>query len=164
MEMINWIKSLFVDYGAVNVLIMLLIIILTNLIKKPIIEHAQNVVDFAKKHGYDIDKSVITSNIIYIPFGLGLVLYGIYALILANFNFSVVDWSGIVANATVYGAISQTIYNIAKDKIKASLSKKDYSEVKKVLAEEREQAELSEIENIQGEHDLLEKEKQEIQK
>lgn len=142
MELLNWIASLFTTYGGVNVLIMIAIIILTNLIKRPILAKAESLVEYGKKHNIVIDKSVITSNIVYIPFGLGLIFYSIYALITTGFNFAEVHWDIVVANATLYGAVAQTIYNIGKDKIKAFLSGKAYKEVKKIKLEEEAEIEI----------------------
>lgn len=134
-EILVWIKSLFTSYGAINVLFMVIIIVATNFIKKPIVNKAENFVESAKKHGYDIDKSVITSNIIYIPFGLALILYALYALILAKFRFAEVAWDTVLANAALYSVIAQSLYNIGKDKIKSLLNKGKYKDAKKAIAE-----------------------------
>lgn len=148
MEIISWIKSLLIDYGAVNVIIMFLVILLTNIVKKPIMTHADKVVGISKNLGFEIDKSVITSNIIYIPIGIAFILYFIYALIINSFNFAAIDFANLFSTSVVYGMLSISIYDIGKNKLKAYVSKDKYKEVKKILAEEKEKEK-------QAENDLL---------
>ena len=131
MEIINWIKSLLVDYGAINVIIMLLTIFITNLIKKPIVNHAEGFVKNAKKlTGLDVDKSIITSNIVYIPVGVALVLYFIYSIIYSGFNFYLISWTSLISDSLVYGMLSMSIYEIGKAKLKSYVGKKTYNEAK----------------------------------
>ena len=134
MELVNWIKTLIVDYGAINVIIMLLIIIVTNLIKKPIIEKADEFVATAKKlTDIDVDKSVITSNICYIPIGISFVLYFIYYLILVKFDFTAFAWSTWVSTSITFGLLSTSVYEIGKIKVKSFLGKKSYTEAKQKI-------------------------------
>ena len=111
MDIINWIKGLVLDYGGINVLIMLITIIVTNLIKKPIKEKADKL---AKKKktilGMELGKSVITSNIVYIPIGIAFILYLIFTLIYNGFNFIVIDWASLVSNSLVYGMLSVSLF------------------------------------------------------
>lgn len=134
MELVNWIKTLVVDYGAINVIIMLLIIIVTNLIKKPIIEKADDFVATAKKlTDIDVDKSVITSNICYIPIGISFVLYFIYYLVLVKFDFTAFAWSTWVSTSITFGLLSTSVYEIGKIKVKSFLGKKSYTEAKQKI-------------------------------
>lgn len=134
MELVNWIKTLVVDYGAINVIIMLLIIIVTNLIKKPIIEKADEFVATAKRlTDIDVDKSVITSNICYIPIGISFVLYFIYYLVLVKFDFAAFAWSTWVSTSITFGLLSTSVYEIGKIKIKSFLGKKSYTEAKQKI-------------------------------
>ena len=134
MELVNWIKTLVVDYGAINVIIMLLIIIVTNLIKKPIIEKADEFVATAKRlTDVDVDKSVITSNICYIPIGISFVLYFIYYLVLVKFDFTAFAWSTWVSTSITFGLLSTSVYEIGKIKIKSFLGKKSYTEAKQKI-------------------------------
>ena len=141
MELVNWIKTLVVDYGAINVIIMLLIIIVTNLIKKPIIEKADKIVGpgnvfvaTAKRlTDVDVDKSVITSNICYIPIGISFVLYFIYYLVLVKFDFTAFAWSTWVSTSITFGLLSTSVYEIGKIKIKSFLGKKSYTEAKQKI-------------------------------
>ena len=136
MEIIEWVKTLLTQYGLINVVIMCLVILLTNLVKKPIVEKADDFVETAKKlTGIDVDKSVITSNIIYIPIGFSFVLYFLYTLITVKFNFYAVDWVQLISNSVIYGMLSMSIYEIGKSKIKAYLTKKDYKDAKAKIAE-----------------------------
>ena len=136
MEIIEWVKTLLTQYGLINVVIMCLVILLTNLVKKPIVEKADDFVETAKKlTGIDVDKSVITSNIIYIPIGFAFVLYFLYTLITVKFNFYAVDWVQLISNSVIYGMLSMSIYEIGKSKIKAYLTKKDYKDAKAKIAE-----------------------------
>ena len=110
MEFVNWIKSLVVDYGAINVIIIIATIIITNLIKKPIVNKADDFVATAKKlTNLDVDKSVITSNICYIPIGVAFVLYFIYYIIMVKFDFTVLQWSDLVSHARTFGLMSTSI-------------------------------------------------------
>lgn len=134
MELVNWVKTLVVDYGAINVIIMLLIIIVTNLIKKPIIEKADEFVATAKKlTDIDVDKSVITSNICYIPIGISFVLYFIYYLVLVKFDFTAFAWSTWVSTSITFGLLSTSVYEIGKIKVKSFLGKKSYTEAKQKI-------------------------------
>lgn len=134
--MIDWIKSLIVDYGAVNVIIMALTIIITNLIKKPIKDKAQKLTETAKTVlGVDLDKSVITSNIVYIPIGVAFVLYFIYTIVCENFVFANVEWASLVSNSLVYGMLSVSLFDIVKCKLNAYKQKDTYEDVKKKLSE-----------------------------
>lgn len=136
MEIIQWIKSLLADYGAINVIIMLLTIFITNLIKKPIVNHADDFVSSAKKLlNMEVDKSVITSNIVYIPIGVAFVLYFVYTVVSAKFNFALISWAQLVSNSVVYGMLSMSIYEIGKAKLKSFISKKNYKEAKTQLNE-----------------------------
>lgn len=138
MELVNWIKTLVVDYGAINVIIMILIIIATNLIKKPIIEKADEFVATAKKlTDIDVDKSVITSNICYIPIGISFVLYFIYYLILVKFDFAVFDWGTWVSTSITFGLLSTSVFEIGKIKVKSFLGKKLYTEAKQKIKNEQ---------------------------
>lgn len=138
MELVNWIKTLVVDYGAINVIIMILIIIATNLIKKPIIEKADEFVATAKKlTDIDVDKSVITSNICYIPIGISFVLYFIYYLILVKFDFAIFDWGTWVSTSITFGLLSTSVFEIGKIKVKSFLGKKLYTEAKQKIKNEQ---------------------------
>lgn len=134
MEFVNWIKSLVVDYGAINVIIMIATIIITNLIKKPIVNKADDFVATAKKlTNLDVDKSVITSNICYIPIGVAFVLYFIYYIIMVKFDFTALQWSDLVSHAITFGLMSTSIYEIGKIQLKSFLSKKTFSEAKQQI-------------------------------
>ena len=136
MEIINWIRGLLVDYGAINVIIMVLTIFITNLIKKPIVNHADKFVENARKlTGLEVDKSVITSNIVYIPVGVSFVLYFIYTVIYNGFNFYNVSWTSLVSDSLVYGMLSMSIYEIGKAKLKSYIGKKTYKDAKTQIAE-----------------------------
>ena len=136
MEIVNWIKGLLVDYGAMNVVIMLLTIFITNLIKKPIIDHAADFVSNARKlTGLEVDKSVITSNIVYIPVGVAFVLYFIYTVLVNKFNFYVISWTSLVSDSVVYGMLSMSIYEIGKAKLKSYVGQKTYKEAKEQIAQ-----------------------------
>lgn len=135
MDILSWIETLLTDYGAVNVIIMFLVILFTNLIKKPIVSKAESFVQKAKELlNIDVDKSVITSNIIYIPIGVSLVLYTIWNIIYAGFDFSQIVWSSVVSDALVYGMLSISIFEVFKSKLKAYTSKNTYKDAKEQLA------------------------------
>ena len=73
-EILVWIKSLFTSYGAINVLFMVIIIVATNFIKKPIVNKAENFVESAKEKGGVmpvIDKAGIEDILLYIVKGKG---------------------------------------------------------------------------------------------
>ena len=148
MEAIEWIQKLFTDYGAVNVIIMFLVIILTNIIKRPIVNKAENFVESAKKlTGLDVDKSVITSFISLIPIGLSLVFYFLYGCIQVKFHMSELDISQILSNAVIYGFLSISIFETAKGFIKAYLSKKSDNEAKKSLQNQVKESNEQDMEN-----------------
>lgn len=149
MELVDWVKELLVNYGTANVIIMFLVIILTNVIKRPIIDKADVFVAKAKKlTGIDVDKSVITSNIVYIPIGLTFVLQFIYLIILNKFNFTTIDYAALCANSVFYGGLSISVYEIGKIKIKSFVSKKSYTDAKTQLSE------LNKAQEIESEHSV----------
>lgn len=134
MEILTWVNSLLVDYGAVNVIIMFLVIVLTNIIKKPIVEKADTFVKQAKTLlDIDVDKSVITSNIVYIPIGIALVLYTVWNIIYVGFDFSQIVWSAVISDSLVYGMLSISIFDILKNKLKSYVSKNAYKDAKEKL-------------------------------
>ena len=134
MEIISWVNSLLVDYGAVNVIIMFLVIVITNLIKKPIINKADTFVKQAKTLlDVDVDKSVITSNIVYIPIGVALVLYTLWNIIYVGFDFTQIVWSAVISDSLVYGMLSISVFDILKNKLKAYISKNAYKDAKEKL-------------------------------
>lgn len=134
MEILTWVRSLLVDYGAVNVIIMFLVIIITNLIKKPIINKAETFVKQAKTLlDVNVDKSVITSNIVYIPIGVAFVLYSAWNILYAGFDFSIIVWSQVISDSLVYGMLSISIFDILKTKLKAYVSKNEYKDAKEKL-------------------------------
>jgi len=152
MNMINWIKSLITEYGGINVLIMALTIILTNLIKKPIKNKADKITEFAKTIlGVELDKSAITSNIVFIPIGIAFILYFGYTVIITRFDFTIIEWSALLSNSLVYGMLSVSLFDIVKAKLNAYKSKDTYEEVKHQLQQKEKEAE----------HDLLMAEKSE---
>lgn len=135
MDILTWVESLLTDYGAVNVIIMFLVILFTNLIKKPIVNKAEEFVAKAKQLlNIDVDKSVITSNIIYIPIGISLILYTMWNIIYAGFDFSQIVWSSVISDAFVYGMLSISIFEVFKSKIKSYTSKNTYKDAKEQLA------------------------------
>lgn len=134
-EVLQWIQKLLTDYGAVNVIIMALVIVLTNLIKRPIVNKAESFVESAKKlTGLDVDKSVITSFIAIIPIVLSFIFYFFYGLIQIGWKIAELDWAQVLSNAVVYGFLSISIFETAKGFIKAYISKKNYNAAKKQLA------------------------------
>ena len=137
-EVLQWIQKLLVDYGAVNVIIMVLAIILTNLIKRPIVKKADSFVESAKKlTGIDVDKSVITSFLCIIPIVLCFIFYFFYGLIQIDWKIAELDWSQVLSNAVVYGMLSISIFETVKGFVKAYISKKSYNEAKKQIEESK---------------------------
>lgn len=135
-EVLQWIQKLLTDYGAVNVIIMVLAIILTNIIKKPIVKKAEEFVESAKKlTGVDVNKSVITSFLCIIPIVLCFIFYFFYGLIRVDWQISILNWSQVLSNSVVYGMLSISIFETIKGFIKAYVSKKSYNEAKKQLQE-----------------------------
>ena len=136
-EVLQWIQKLITEYGAINVIIMALTIILTNIIKKPIVNRAESFAESAKKlTGVEVDKSVITRFIFIIPIVLCFIFYFLYGLIEIDWKIAELDWGQVFSNAVVYGMLSISIFETVKGFIKAYISKKNYNEAKKQLESE----------------------------
>lgn len=135
-EVLQWIQKLLTDYGVANVIIMALAIILTNIIKKPIVKKAEEFVESAKKlTGVNVDKSMITSFLCIIPIVLCFIFYFFYGLIQINWQIAQLDWTQVFSNAVIYGMLSISIFETIKGFINAYVSKKNYNEAKKQLQE-----------------------------
>lgn len=118
-EILSTFTQIFTNYGVKTFLIVLITIVLVNLIKKPIIKKAN---EYAIKN--NCDKSVITCYITYITIGIIFILNLIYELIIANFNFGVVDWNSYAYSSLSLCAITIATYEAIKKHIKAYTAKK----------------------------------------
>ena len=119
-SIINSIRSLFSTYGFRATAVIVATIILVNLIKKPIISKAKK---SQAKTG--VDKSVITKNITALPVVVAFALEFIIEMVVSNFNFAVIDFGTVVANAVLYGALAVATYEGVKKQLEAYSAKRN---------------------------------------
>jgi Na+/H+-translocating membrane pyrophosphatase len=130
-NIISGIRGLFENYGGQVALIILATILITNLLKKPILRIGQEI---ATKKG--IDKSVITRFIPLIPLGICFILLFFVKLFNSGFNFGEIEWGLLVAEATSYSAVSIGTYEILKKQFEAYATQKNVKPVETETPEE----------------------------
>ena len=99
-------------------------------LKIPIKNKANSLVDFANSKGLNIDKAVITNNICFLPFAVGFILFAVKELIIMLVDGSVYDIAEVMSCAVIYGALSITTYEMINIQMKKYRSSKDYKEIK----------------------------------
>lgn len=122
-ELLSVFTNIFTNFGVKTFIIVFITIILVNLIKKPIIKKAT---EYAEKN--DCDKSIITCYITYIAIAVTFVINLFYELIIANFNFAIIDWSNYVYTSLTYSAIAIATFEAIKKQIQAYTAKKELSQ------------------------------------
>jgi hypothetical protein len=127
MEIINFLKSFAQNNGATQVIVLILTVILTNLIKIPIKKHAEKIAALAQKSGFKVSQSFITSMIVYIPFGVTLVLFCIADAISVAAG-GVFDFVDIMAKTPIIAAASIGLYSIVSNTIEKASQKSEYKE------------------------------------
>ena len=122
-EFLSIFTNIFTNFGVKTFIVVFITIILVNLIKKPIVKKAT---EYAEKN--DCDKSIITCYITYIAIAITFVINLIYELIVANFNFAIIDWSNYVYTSLTYSAIAIATFEAIKKQIQAYTAKKELSQ------------------------------------
>lgn len=123
-NIIQSIARLFTSYGFKAAMIIIATIIITNLIKKPIVKYAST---YAEKSGYD--KSVVTKNITFIPIAVAFILTFCVNLIVAKFNITTLHWGEMLSTAAVYAAVAMATYEATKKQLEAYASRKNVTPV-----------------------------------
>lgn len=111
--------QLFEQYGIVAILI-ILVMLLTTLIKKKFLAKT---IKKAEDNGYD--KSIVTKNVMYIPYALAFVLYFIYYLISIKFDFALFSIKDVIDNTIVVALAAIALYEQIKLQIEAYKNKKE---------------------------------------
>lgn len=120
-EIVNSLTKLFSTYGFKAGCIIVCVIILVNIIKKPITKKA---LKLSESLGYD--KSIVTRYISLMPVGVAFVLTAAIELICQKFSFSAVSWKDVVANSVLYSAIAVALYETIKKQLQAYAAKSQY--------------------------------------
>ncbi len=118
---IDSLMRLFSTYGFKAGCIIVGVVLLVNLIKKPITKKAAAL---SSKFGYD--KSVVTRYISLLPVGVSLFLTAVVELVSYKFHFTAVDWQKVLANALLYAAIAVAVYETIKKQLQAYAAKANY--------------------------------------
>ena len=124
-SIINSIRNLFTTYGFRCASIAVATILIVNLIKKPIVKKAN---ELMQKSG--IDKSVVTKNITFLPVVVAFVLETLVTLVCAKFDFLALDFGYIASCSVMYGALSIATYESVKKHLEAYASSKNVIENK----------------------------------
>ena len=119
-NIINSIRSLFSTYGFRATAVIVATIIIVNLIKKPIVAKAKQI-----QAQSGVDKAVITKNITALPVLVAFALELLIEITINKFNFAVIDFSALVANAVLYGALAVATYEGVKKQLEAYSAKKN---------------------------------------
>ena len=130
MRATQWLENLLVDHSIYNLLLMVAITVIVWVIKTPIKNKANDLVDYANNKGLKIDKAVITKNICILPFVVGFILFAVKELVIMLVDGVVYDITEVMACTVIYGALSITLYEVIDIQLKKSKSNKDYKEVK----------------------------------
>ncbi len=125
MEIVNFLKSFAENNGAASVIVLILTVIITNLIKIPIKKHAAKIAAIAKKSGFNVTESYITSIVVYIPFGVALALFCGYDAVMTAFGheFNFVE---IMAKTPIIAAASIGLYSLVTNTIDKAAQKAEY--------------------------------------
>ena len=124
-SIINSLKNLFGTYGFKIATIILLTIFFVNLLKKPIVNVAEN---YAKK--YNCDKSIITRYICFLPFVIAFIITFIWELFLVKFNFHLIDYESLITNVFMYGSLAIATFETLKLQFEAYATKKQIEKTK----------------------------------
>ncbi|MCU7522816.1 MAG: hypothetical protein HF308_20300 [Ignavibacteria bacterium] len=119
-SILNELSRLFSTYDFLTAVTVILIITLTNLIKRPIVTAATN---FAVRSG--LDKSIVTKNVMYIPYAIAFILNFIFTLVRVEFRFALVDFKEVVAVTVTTATLAIGLYEIIKKQLEAYASKKN---------------------------------------
>lgn len=138
---INSLRNLFNNYGFTQGLIIVAVIVITNLIKKPIVKFA-----IKKAEQTGLDKSVITKHITLIPFGVSFILVLVVALFAANWKFPAIDFGQITSESTIIAAVSIATYEGLKKQLESYASRVN----KKQLEEQKLDEQLDKEEPSNG--------------
>lgn len=111
-------QKLLNHFGFTLTVIIVLTMIITSLIKKPIVSAATK---YAVKLG--VDKSVGTKYVSLIPPTVAIILLTGYELIVINFNFAALNISYILTTGSACGIAAIALYEAFKVWIKAAASK-----------------------------------------
>ena len=112
------IKEIFASYGFWGTVVVLAVVLLTQLIKSPIVKAAE---DWASKSGYD--KAVVTRFLPVIPYALAFIGALVLSLAEKAWKVETLDWANVVAQAGIFGSCAVALFEIVKKQIQAYQSK-----------------------------------------
>lgn len=116
--------ELFKSYGFIAILI-ILVMLLTSLIKNKFLKKA---IEKAEAKGYD--KTLVTKNVMYIPYVLAFLIYFIYYLITIKFNFELFNIKDVIDNTIIIALAAIALYEQIKLQIEAHRLKKEVDATK----------------------------------
>lgn len=119
-NIINSIKNLFTTYGFRCASIVVATILIVNLIKKPIVKKANELMQST-----GVDKSVVTKNITFLPVVVAFVLETLVTLVCEKFDFRALNFGTITSCAITYGALAIATYESIKKHLEAYASNKN---------------------------------------
>lgn len=106
----EWMLHIYDSYGFKAIIVIVLTIVITNLIKRPILKKAET---YALK--YNCDKSVITKWIALIPYGVAFTLNLIFVIVLAavHHNWDI-SWRVYISDSALFATLSVAGFEIGK--------------------------------------------------
>lgn len=144
-NIINSIKTLFSTYGFEAATIILLTIVLVNILKKPIVKHAEKI---ALRTG--MEKSVVTRYITLIPFAVAFLLTFFWSSVENDFRMMTLDYGEIVSSSILYAGLSVATYEMIKKQMQAYAAKSNQKqEIGETLAEDTEQTKAELVSDVE---------------
>lgn len=117
----EWMLNIYDSYGFKALAVIVLTIIITNLIKRPIVKAAE---EYAR--GYNCDKSVVTKWIALVPYGVAFVLNLIFVIVIAAVHHDWdIAWRVYISDSALFGSLSIAGFEIGKKCLESYVAKKE---------------------------------------
>lgn len=117
----NWLINIYNSYGFKALVVIVLTIVVTNLIKRPIVKHAET---YARK--YNVDKSVVTKWIALIPYALAFSINLVFVVIMAatkqDWN---IQWPSYISDSALFASLSIAGFEVGKKCLESYVSRKE---------------------------------------
>lgn len=115
----EWMLTIYDSYGFKALIVILLTIIVTNLIKRPIVKKAD---EYARK--YNCDKSVVTKWIALVPYGLSFVFNLLFVIVFAAaHNDWNIAWRVYISDSALFATLSIAGFEIGKKCLESYVAK-----------------------------------------
>lgn len=117
----DWLANIYNSYGFKAFVIVILAIVLTNVIKHPIIRRAE---EYARK--YNLEKSVVTKWVALIPYGISFMANLAFVIVFAAVNKDwSINWATYVSDSALFATLSIAGFEIGKKCLESYVSRKE---------------------------------------